>query len=384
MSASYVAPQAYPTFVRTRTGAVVAGVASGLSYHLKVDVRLVRLVLVVAMFGLGVGYLFYGLVWVTTTRTKDPEIRPVPATPPRRGRWLCVLALSVVASSVTVSATGDPNRFVLVSVVVVAVGAVTAWLAFDRQTRSTGQIVAIVVGAGLVFAGVVTVLAAGVGDGFVQALLAVTLTLAGTAVIAVPALVRMAERRSHEQTEKATAAQRAVMAAHLNDSVLQTLALIQKQAGDKDAVVRLARSQERELRQWLFDTTEAEELTVFGALERACGEVEDLFGVVISPVTVGADQPLEAPSQAAVLAAREAMVNAAKRAQVGTVDVYGELIGGHLEIFVRDRGVGFDPEEVPQDRHGLADSVRGRMQRVSSTPGQGTEVVVGVDVPGIV
>ena len=168
--------------------------------------------------------------------------------------------------------------------------------------------------------------------------------------------------------------------------MLQTLALIQKRADDPVEVARLARGQERELRQWLFDSEEKASQSVFAAVETACGEVEDIFGIRIAPVTVGADTGLTEETKAAVLAAREAMVNAAKHAGVDTLDVYAELLGGELSIFVRDRGPGFDPERIPADRHGIRDSIRGRMERaggsarIRTAPGEGTEVAVTVPV----
>ena len=112
--------------------------------------------------------------------------------------------------------------------------------------------------------------------------------------------------------------------------------------------------------------------------------MEDLFGLRIAPVTVGADAPLSDASKLAVQAAREAMVNAAKHAGVDTVDVYAEHLAGELAIFVRDRGVGFDPEQIPADRHGIRDSIKARIEsvggraRVTSAPGDGTEVEVAV------
>ena len=164
------------------------------------------------------------------------------------------------------------------------------------------------------------------------------------------------------------------------------MALIQRQAGDPDEVVRLARGQERELRAWLFDDTVSNHTTTFAALRKAAGEVEDAYGVVIQPVTVGDDFPFDKRTEAVVLAAREAMVNAAKHAGVDTIDVYAEHLAGRLEVFVRDRGAGFDPEAVPADRHGLRDSIVGRVERVGgeahvvSSIGNGSEIELALDL----
>lgn len=201
--------------------------------------------------------------------------------------------------------------------------------------------------------------------------------------------LRLWDQLGEERAEKAAAAERADIASRLHDSVLQTLALIQKRADNPAEIVRLARGQERELRQWLFeseDKTPQTTGTVFTALERACAEVEDLFGLRIVPVTVGTDEPLKEATRAAVLAARESLVNVAKHAQVDSADVYAEMMLGELSIFVRDRGCGFDPSAIPEGHHGLAESVRGRVERagghaeITSTIGEGTEVSITMAV----
>lgn len=380
---------AYPVYTRPREGAVFAGVAAGLARHLGVDVFWVRLVLLGLTVTGGVGVLLYAGIWLVSTRDAGTADAPPTRTRvPALGWWGLILVTLVLGSTMSVSTDGEGGLHVelLVPLVVVALGAVLVWQAYDRGVRGAAGVASVLVGTGLVFVGVVVLLVGTSSDGFVQALTAVVFTLAGVAVIGVPAALRVSERLSTERAEKLAGEQRAAIAAHLHDSVLQTLALIQKNAAEPETVSRLARSQERELRQWLFDTQEKQTLSVFGALERACGEVEDLFGLHLAPVTVGEDRPLSDAAQAAVLAAREACVNVAKHAGVDGADVYAELLGGRLEIFVRDRGRGFDPEAVPADRHGLADSVHGRVERVGgtatvrSTPGEGTEVRVAVEL----
>ena len=168
------------------------------------------------------------------------------------------------------------------------------------------------------------------------------------------------------------------MAAHLHDSVLQTLALIQRQASDPRAVVQLARRQERELRAWLYGET-SDESTVKAALVAAAAEVEDDHGLDVDIVVVG-DRDLDAGLRALVQAAREAMVNAAKHAHVGRIDVYAEMDDGSVEVFVRDRGRGFNLDEVGEDRMGVRGSIVERLRRaggnatIRSAPTEGTEV----------
>ncbi|MGH3588410.1 MAG: sensor histidine kinase, partial [Pseudonocardia sp.] len=227
-------------------------------------------------------------------------------------------------------------------------------------------------------------------------LLAVLATLLGVGVLTIPWWLRLMRELGEERRERIVEAERAEIAAHLHDSVLQTLALIQRQSDQPREVLRLARGQERELRHWLYgpagygrsgggDPALDEGLT--GAITTAAAEVEDTYAIDVSPVVVG-DRPLDDGLRALVLAARESMVNAAKHAQVGEVSVYVEVEPDEVHVFVRDRGVGFDPDAVPGDRHGLADSVHGRMNRhggavrLRSTPGEGTEVHLSMPVNG--
>jgi signal transduction histidine kinase len=171
------------------------------------------------------------------------------------------------------------------------------------------------------------------------------------------------------------------MAAHLHDSVLQTLALIQRRADDPREVTRLARAQERDLRAWLFDgdgqgPTGGTLASAIGDLER---DVETLHGVPVETVVVG-DAPLDDHLVAIVAAAREATVNSARWSGAGSVSVFAEVEDGAVSVFVRDRGHGFDPDAVDADRRGIAESIRGRMHRhggtaaIRSTLGDGTEV----------
>jgi signal transduction histidine kinase len=188
----------------------------------------------------------------------------------------------------------------------------------------------------------------------------------------------MATDLRDERTARIRSQERAEVAAHLHDSVLQTLALIQKAAASPSEVTRLARSQERELRHWLY-AERYDEATLAAALERAAAEVEHALAVPVEVVVVG-DCPADERVGALVAATREAVMNAAKHSGAPTVDVYAEVEPALVSVFVRDRGRGFDPAAVPADRHGLSGSVVGRMERhggtatVRSSAGTGTEV----------
>lgn len=182
-----------------------------------------------------------------------------------------------------------------------------------------------------------------------------------------------------ERHERIRSQERAEVAAHIHDSVLHTLTLIQRNSADPREVQRLARSQERELRTWLYAPRADPDQTFAAAVQKIVGEVEDTHGVPIDVVCVG-DCPLDERLAAVLQAAREAMVNAAKYAEAPSVSVYAEVEGDEIVLFVRDRGKGFDLEAMPLDRMGVRGSIIGRMERnggtatVRTAPGEGTEV----------
>jgi signal transduction histidine kinase len=218
-----------------------------------------------------------------------------------------------------------------------------------------------------------------------EALLVALAVLIAVALIFAPSWRRLARSLTAERTERIRSQERADVGAHLHDSVLQTLALIQQSAQDPKQVAALARRQERELRGWLAgsDSPEAGELLA-AALDAAAAEVEVATGGSIEVVAVG-DCPLDERGGAVVAAAREAMLNAAKFAGEAPISVYAELSGERIQVFVRDRGAGFDPEAVPPERRGVRESILGRMQRaggsatVRALPGGGTEVEIAID-----
>jgi signal transduction histidine kinase len=240
---------------------------------------------------------------------------------------------------------------------------------------------------GRVAVGVLLVVSAGIVVGIEDAsigdardgLLAVGLVLVGLAIVIGPWVRGLASDLGAEREERVRSQERADVAAHLHDSVLQTLALIQKNAGDAVTVAQLARAQERDLRAWLYAGEAADESSVASALRAAAAEVEDAHGVSVDVVAVG-DCDLTEPLRPIVAAAREAVTNAAKHAGTGRVDVYAEITAAAVDVFVRDRGAGFDPDAVPGDRYGVRHSIVDRMRRhggsaeIRTAPGEGTEV----------
>jgi signal transduction histidine kinase len=239
----------------------------------------------------------------------------------------------------------------------------------------TGLGVALVIAAGLAFLQATGSLSA--ARDVVLAAIAVAVVLG---VIFAPWVMRLVRSLGAERSERIRSQERAEMAAHLHDSVLQTLALMQRRADDPREVAGLARRQERELRAWLNGVRPgAAADSIAARLEAVAAEVEETHGVPVDVVAVG-DAPLDESGEAVVAAAREALVNAAKFAGDGPISLYAEVDPERVEVFVRDRGPGFDPAAVPEDRRGVRESIFGRMERhggragVHRAPGGGTEV----------
>jgi signal transduction histidine kinase/phage shock protein PspC (stress-responsive transcriptional regulator) len=400
-------------------GRVLGGVAGGIADHLDVPDKTVRLVFIaITVFG-GFGSLIYVALWFLM----PPAPRVEPAAPglaaasrdgrrpdrPRRrieggGQLLALVVLGCgVLLLLQFSSLGVGKMFW--PLVFAITGLALIWRQADDTQRAEWtkasprfpflglllgkggftSLVRLTVGLILIGTAITVFLVQSgrlemVGDVLIALLLAVV----GVGVIAGPWVHRLTRDLSTERNERIRSQERADMAAHLHDSVLQTLALIQKQAHDPRAVVRLARSQERDLRSWLYDENDQHDQTLAGAAKRAAAEVEDSHGIPVEVVTVG-DCDLTDSLSSMVRAAREAMVNAAKHSGADKIDVFVEVDGDRAEIFVRDRGKGFDPDGVPEDRLGLRHSVMGRMERhggradIRSTPGSGTEVRLEMD-----
>jgi signal transduction histidine kinase len=238
-----------------------------------------------------------------------------------------------------------------------------------------GLLIAVVLGAVLFLLWAKGVLEDAGGAALAALVVTVALTL-----ISAPLWWTMVRRLAAERMARARSQERAEMAAHLHDSVLQTLALVQKRAADPDEVAKLARHQERELRSWLAGSEARPEERLADALRAAAEQVEEAHGSPVEAVVVG-DAPLDERLEALVAATREALTNAAKFAsEGGEVRLYAEIENGAARVFVDDRGPGFDPEAIPNDRRGVRESIIGRMKRfggraeIRSETGDGTEV----------
>jgi signal transduction histidine kinase len=357
-----------PEIRRRDEGAVVAGVCSGVAHALGVDPTAVRLALAILTLADGSGIVLYLGAWLFLPPPDAPDR-------PRSGAArAAAIALFALAGLLLLRGLGLAGSL-LIPAALIAAGV----LLVSRRSGERRQTSRLVLGLVLVVAGTTVYVneSGPFGDG------GGTLAPGGVAVALVaifgPWLWRLARERDAERLERIRTQERAEVAARVHDSVMQTLALIQRDPDDPRRVATLARQQERELRAWLYGRPSDEDATLVGAVDAAAAEVEQLHGVPVDVVSAG-DAPLDDRLAALVLAAREAMTNAAKFARVDAVSVYVEAGEEGASVFVRDRGVGFDPKTVPPDRLGLRESIERRMARhagsatVTSEPGAGTEV----------
>lgn len=377
----------FPALERPARGRILGGVCRGLAEHLGLDAVVVRLAFVLLIVAGGAGLAAYLILWVLVPRRAESVDEP--GRPRREWLQLPVYAALAIGLSALTWASGVVQA-ALWPIVVSAIGAAILWQQADtdrrqRLVRSTTSPLhrmwlRSLFGVALVIAGIGGFVAQKVDAGDArEVLIATAVILSGMAVIITPWLVRLWQDLDAERRERIRSQERAEMAAHVHDSVLHTLTLIQRSASDPREVQRLARSQERELRTWLYAPRTDRDESFAPAVQTIAGEVEDAHGVPLDVVCVG-DCPLDERLVAALQAAREAMVNAAKYAEAPVVSVYAEVEGDEVTVFVRDRGKGFDLDGIPGDRMGVRQSIIGRMERnggqatVRTAPGEGTEV----------
>src|SRR3954452_9083092 len=376
---------------RMRRGSdrVVAGVASGIAHELGVDPVIVRIAFVVLTVASGAGIPIYLLGWwlmpaehgVTPRHRFDLEDGDL--------RQPLAIGMVLVGALLLMRNVGlwFDDRLVW-PLTLAGLGVAVLWSRTgdeDRARLRQSQL-RLAVGGVLVVAGIGVFLAANNALAATrQVVLAVVVTAAGLALVLFPWIRRLVDELATERRERIRSEERAEVAAHIHDSVLQTLAMIQRNADRPKELVALARRQERELRSWLYG---ADERLAPGSLAAAvtamAEEVEAVHDIEVDVVTVG-DCPVDDRVEALVGAAREAVVNAAKHAGVPLVSVFVEAEEQRVTAFVRDRGVGFDVDAVPADRRGIAESIRQRVQRhggkltITSSPGgEGTEVALEV------
>ena len=416
---------ARPVLHRPVEGRIVGGVCAGLAKHLGWDLRLTRIGFIVLTLTGGAGIVAYLFLWALTPQSvhgtiegEDGRVPVDPARPtgPRQGvdaaaadvegatdsqsrdatRVLLVGGILLVVGLIVAGQNAGLDRLgFLVPLLVVAVGAVIAWSQLDDAQRgrwlgsSAGtrrfSAARLAFGGLLALVGLVVVATRGRSLAAIWDIaLASLAVLAGVVLIAAPWGLRLWSDLRREQAELARATERADIAAHLHDSVLQTLALIQRKADDPTAVAQLARAQERELRSWLYAGPTGSDATLAAAVAEVAHEVEDVHGTPIELVVTG-DRDLDDGGQALVRAVRESLLNAVRHG-APPVSAYVEIGPSGVEAFVRDHGPGFDLDDIPEDRLGVRQSILGRMERHGGSARvrrleSGTEVALELPPP---
>jgi signal transduction histidine kinase len=395
-----------PALVRLIGDRFIAGVCAGVADHFGWDRRVVRSVTaVLALTGFGI--VLYALAMALLPGSDGSEPFAVRIKP---RDWLDLAAYAAIAIGVIQLLGELASNFtsLVIAIVVLATLSVAVVLSWPTDTNALlplpswvpralveavgelrqqrGLLARALVGGVLTIVGAAVLLAGSSSlRQLVDGLLGLSVLLVGVLMIVGPLLGRLGveligERRARIRTEE-----RAEIGAHLHDSVLQTLALIQRRADDPREIVRLARKQERELRSWLLtgDVGPAHADSFASALTAIAAELEELHGVRVELVTVR-DCQVDESVHAMLLATREAILNAQRHASVDTVSVFGEVDATEARVYVRDRGVGFDRMAVAADRGGVAESIEGRMRRhggqcsIRSTIGEGTEVALAM------
>ncbi len=375
-------------FIRSSQDRLLAGVAGGIAHRLGQPSIYVRAAFICATLAGGVGLVVYVLaaLIVPEDTSHDPASHDAVTVPQTVGLGLMFVAgmLFFQGLGLWFGAVVWPTTLVIFGL---AIAIDTSGVNYEQslagitgtggRRRSwwlvVGGLVMMVAGLVVVLSSLDTLQGAGV------LALALIAAVGGFVIVAGPWLWSLMEDLRTERRARIRSEEKAEVAAHLHDSVLQTLALIQR-TDDPKKMVTLARSQERELRSWLFDEAAGDSGTLRAALDRAATRVEEQHDVPVSVVVVGeASLPSDRQS-ALVSAATEAMMNAAKHSGASKVSVFAEADGGTVEVFITDQGSGFDPHEIDTDRRGLVESIRGRMQRhggkavIDSEVGAGTEV----------
>jgi signal transduction histidine kinase len=385
---------------RSTSDRVIAGVAAGIAHRLGVDPVLVRIAFAVLAFAGGSGIIAYGLLWALLPSADDTRVRRRRPATVQQGVALGLITLGVLLFLRSLGLWfGDT---LVIPIVIVAAGSAIVWTRGDEQERArwnplTGGGIAaaasapvspwrIVGGTLLVTLGLAGFLAANDALTALRDLgIALIAALVGVGLLFGPWLWRLWDQLGAERRERIRQEERAELAAHLHDSVLQTLALIQRSADQPRRMVALARRQERELRSWLYGSAgqPGQPVTLEDAVTAVIEDIEATHDLAVEVVVVG-DTTVDEHVTALLAALREAATNAAKHADVDEIDVYVEVDRTEVLAFVRDRGRGFDPTDVPPDRQGLRRSIVDRLERhggratIVSSPGDGTEIELAV------
>ena len=399
-------PLASGPFRRSAEGRLAGGVAAGIASKTGLNVTMIRAAFVITALISGFGLAVYVLAWLFLPAVGQPANIASKAITDLRGLALAAATASmlvVVLVIFSILSIGLLSSFSWPIVLAVA-GLVLIWRNADADEQAVMRHLAqpllevgeadgrsrlglrLVLACVMLIVGLGTLLSEHHAAALLRPLAGAVLVIGAVLVLLGPWWLRVARALMVERQARVRAEERADIAARVHDSVLQTLALIQRRADNSQQVIQLARAQERELRSWLFDgrapgSMDGLAATFAGGIRLIQQDVEAQHGVAVEAVTVG-DCEIADDLSALLAAAREATVNAAKWSGAQVVSLFAEVEPAEVSVFVRDRGRGFDPETVPGDRKGLAESVRARMTRrggsatIKSVLGEGTEVVL--------
>ncbi len=373
---------------------LLLGTCLALASRWRARVGVVRLGFLVLGLAGGAGVALYLLASALSGRQRTPESRSGAAdgeTEPTMRANLAVALMTAAALFTMTSAAPWLPAVLLWAVLLVTfglvLGAPSGRMLAGGRSPSTARVM---LGSAFVVAGIVTVLASTQDlSQLWRSLVAAVVMVGGIAVVIGPWIGQALQVASDERTERIRAEERADVAAHLHDSVLQTLSLIQTRAGEPQVIAALAHQQERELRRWLYshrDSPSRDTGTLRDALDDLASEIENQYLVVVECITVG-DTEISPPVVALLAATREALVNAGKFANTQLISVYAEVVrpvealhGPVVSLYVRDRGSGFDLAMVTPDRHGIADSIVGRVERMGGTASVRSSAGIGTEV----
>lgn len=381
-----------------RPAALLAGVCSGLSVHTGMSVVAVRIAMVGLTAVFAAGALLYLWLWILVPEVGSERTYGRGRIAPSQkiaGRQALTrtqrivygaLALAAISFILAIGVLMQPDLgYNTLGIVVIIVGVVIIWTQSARasQWRDPRVIGLAATGVGILFWGIVIVIGSDNG-GLRQMMTSFTAGITFVAVLALaffPAWNNLIKDLTSTRIERARETERADIAAHLHDSVLQTLTLIKNHAREPGTVRALALTQERELRAWLYTGKNTVSQSFTELLKTTLSEVEATFGQEVEVVSVSDCVPGPA-EQAACAAASEACVNAIKHGQP-PIQVYSEVGSAQVKIYIKDRGPGFDPQQIATDRHGVRDSIIGRVERVGGSVNirrlqPGTEITITV------